>query len=532
VSTAALVDVILDRFAEDQHEGLQALERVLAQPDTANDLRLLCLRAELLARIPDREAHARARAILQRLEATAGGEAVFWTSKARALSSLKDDRGAVDALVRACDLAPTDARAFEELCIVAYRIRDRATAKTAGEKAVALDAQRVGAVATLGKIADDEDDLAGALDYALRALAVEPNKGKRHHEVGYALNRLRRHREAISAFRRAIMLGPETEALRVGLANALYAVHEYDEALVWYERTIRLGSKHVRHHMRAAEIHTTGGAFARALALLDRALEIAPSADLHRERARVARAMGFDDVAAEAVEASLRLEPNGWRAWDAKITQLLLQARVEEALATATAREGLYPDDLERLEMRAYLGYMTGRAGEALAAGEAARAMGPEEHRAWHALGLGQLANRDYEAAAATLEKAVSLGDYCCCAMALRGVALVALNRRDEAEACLAQTSNRCNEGLPCPRPSCEHLRELRGQLGHPVTAPTRRPPAPAGPPSAEDEAEAEAFYRALARRPDDRGFARSVLEARLKTSRLAESARLRALID
>ena len=150
------------------------------------------------------------------------------------------------------------------------------------DRALALDpgsAEALTAAASLAYYSFDSDT---TLDYAERAIAVNPNYVLAHHRKGMALSN--RTRESLAAFKTALELDPLSGVLLVNTGFRQLALGEFDDARVTATNAIRWNPDYPYGYHILAELEVNAGEYASAHRLLQTALSKNPSAQLSRSR--------------------------------------------------------------------------------------------------------------------------------------------------------------------------------------------------------------------------------------------------------
>jgi Flp pilus assembly protein TadD len=208
-----------------------------------------------------------------------------------ARAAMGDLDGAIAELVRATELAPGDATAYDnlgQLLLMQGRVGD---AEAAWREAVAIaDSPRLRtALATAVAATGRFGEAAGLLHAALE---LDPNHGPAWSQLGAVLLLRGDLASACGALRNAKRLVPDDVGARRHLALALMALGRTDDAALELGELVRLAPTDVDARVDLAVLHLASGRPAQALSQLDRALELASN---HR-RARLHRALALREV--------------------------------------------------------------------------------------------------------------------------------------------------------------------------------------------------------------------------------------------
>ncbi len=116
---------------------------------------------------------------------------------------------------------------------------------------------------SIGQIKENQEDIPGAIDWYRRAFRMQPGSDETwyflHNNLGYCLNRLGQHDEALGYCQRAISLDPDRHNAHKNLGVALEGLGRYSDA--------------ARSYLKAAELCP---ADTRALSLLSSILKSHP----------------------------------------------------------------------------------------------------------------------------------------------------------------------------------------------------------------------------------------------------------------
>ena len=217
-----LARLLRDSPAEAEAVLRAALQRTLADPRLLNGL-AAALRSE---RQLD-QAEAAVRSVLERHPRDA--------SAYRNLAAIEADRGRVrlaeSALNNARKLDPKDAGILNSLGVLAMRRDDVAAARSYFEEATRLDAACAPAWANLGALALRYRDYAMAEQAYLRAAQLDPMRWETHLARGWALEGLRKPREARAEYEKVLAFDPHQDDALYGKALALKAEGDLEGAL-------------------------------------------------------------------------------------------------------------------------------------------------------------------------------------------------------------------------------------------------------------------------------------------------------------
>ncbi len=149
-----------------------------------------------------------------------------------------------------------------------------------------------------------------ALSLYQKAIELEPNHGKPHHQLGDALLTLGRYEEAIAAYCRSLELNPEFTWSHYNLGVALYNLEQWQEALGCYQKVTELNPQFWQTSSVDFQIQLNLGdflfeqqQFEQAVLLYQRAIALNP--DSHWSYVNLGRALNLLGKSQEAI-ASIR----------------------------------------------------------------------------------------------------------------------------------------------------------------------------------------------------------------------------------
>lgn len=160
----------------------------------------------------------------------------------------------------------------------------------AAESAYKLNSADYGALTTAAGAAPVTREPDNGLQYARRAIAINPQGFAGHHMLGANLNASGRPEEAIDALTEAWRLGRH-EPFRYNVANDLlwshYMAHHYDAALTWGERAVQINSGYLQAHLGLAATYAQLGRIDAGQLHVDKILEVRPGFSVAKYRSRI-----------------------------------------------------------------------------------------------------------------------------------------------------------------------------------------------------------------------------------------------------
>ncbi|MGD8690057.1 MAG: tetratricopeptide repeat protein [Gammaproteobacteria bacterium] len=238
-----------------------------------------------------------------------------------------------------------------------------------------------------------------AAEYFRGLLAERPDHAAAWNHLGRALNNLRRPREALEAFERAVELLPDYAEAHQNRGHVLRILRCREAAAASLERALALDPRLPVAHINLGYLHLAGnrfdtaarhfehaarlrrgdpavlsalgvarhkaGEFERALAAYDEALRHAPDcAEAHANRAITLEETGRAGPAEEGYRRAVSLSPGEVNAWSNLGHLLIRQGRADEALACADACLSHVPGFCGAIAIRAIALYELGREAE------------------------------------------------------------------------------------------------------------------------------------------------------------------------
>jgi tetratricopeptide (TPR) repeat protein len=218
----------------------------------------------------------------------------------------QDFAGAKQVLTDAVAKDPKDPQAAFYLGVALDGLGDQAGAMAAYKKALGLDPKLVEAAVNLSGAQYDQKDAAGALATAEQGLKANPKSPELLTNRALSLEALGKKDEAMSAYAAAVKAKPDDAQLRITYAEYLASAGKRDEAL---------------SELRAAQavddptlLAALGVRFGRlkaypdCIAVLDKAIKLKDSADLHTRRGVCRHDFGDDAGAQADYDAALKLD--------------------------------------------------------------------------------------------------------------------------------------------------------------------------------------------------------------------------------
>ena len=174
---------------------------------------------------------------------------------------------------------------------------DSAKAEAEFKAAQKIDANSEEVVLNMARLYGEQGDYKRAAD-TLEAVPVDDRTGRIEYALGASYDQLKKPKEAIAAYRRSIDLEPENLDAERGLANALLADGQLDEALKTLTDIVTAEPQDAQSQIHISEIQRRQGHYEDALATLEKAKPLAQdSLELSYNEALIYDSLGRYDEA-------------------------------------------------------------------------------------------------------------------------------------------------------------------------------------------------------------------------------------------
>ncbi len=174
---------------------------------------------------------------------------------------------------------------------------DSAKAEAQFKAAQGLDANSEEVVLNMARLYSEQGDFKRASD-ALNSVPVDDRTARIEFAIGASYDQLKKPKEAAAAYRRSLELEPENLDAQRGLANALLADGQLDEALKVLNDIVAAEPQDAQSQIHISEIQRRQGHYEEALATLKKAKPLAPdSLELSYNEALLYDSLGrYDDA--------------------------------------------------------------------------------------------------------------------------------------------------------------------------------------------------------------------------------------------
>jgi tetratricopeptide (TPR) repeat protein len=182
---------------------------------------------------------------------------------------------------------------------------DSAKAEAEFKEAQKIDADSEDVVLNMARLYSQNGDSQRAID-TLSAVPEGDRSARIEFELGANYDQLKKPKEAAAAYRRSLDLEPDTPEAQHGLANALLADDQLDEAMKAFKALVAADPTDAQSEIHISEIQRRQGNYDDALATLEKAKAQAPdSLELSFNEALIYDALGKYDLAVSALTAVL-----------------------------------------------------------------------------------------------------------------------------------------------------------------------------------------------------------------------------------
>jgi Flp pilus assembly protein TadD len=265
-------------------------------------------------------------------------------------------------------------------------------------------------------------------------LRVTEDNHRAHNNLGHALARAGRTREAVAHYGEALRLRPGYPEAHNNLALALAGEGRLEDAIDHYRAALRGVPDYAEAHNNLGLALASQGRLDAAAAQLEQAVRVAPaSPEAHNNLGSVLARRRQYDAAARHLREALRLAPDHAEAHENLALSLAEQGRASEAA-------GHYREALRSRphSPRAHvgLGHLLVRQGqyaEAAAHYEAALRLAPDDAEAWNGAGVVRAEQADWPSAIERYRRAVQIRPDFAEAYSNLGTALANAGRETEA---------------------------------------------------------------------------------------------------
>lgn len=227
-----------------------------------------------------------------------------------------------------------------------HRAGELGLAQSHYQRAVKLDPRNADAWHLLGVAALQSGNPQLAIKRLQACLQQQPQHAEAHNNLGVALRRLDRHAEALVAFRNAVAARHQYVEASYNLGLTLETLGDDSGAADAYENALHWRNGYVDAAINLGNLRRRQGRHAEALALLERAQQIAP--DRAQTNGNLALILIDVERLADAVrcaQAATAIDPEAAQWWRALGSAQRLQHDVENAIASLRRALHLEPRD-------------------------------------------------------------------------------------------------------------------------------------------------------------------------------------------
>lgn len=273
-----------------------------------------------------------------------------------------------------------------------------------------LEPVNTDALHRLAQISCQQGQFASGVDYARRALVVDPGRARTHLLLGMALARIDRPEEALASFDRAIAISPELADAHGSRGDVLIDLRRPVEAVASYDRALSIKPQSFESWCNRGAALLSLERHSEALASYDRALALEPDhVEVLVARGVALNALDRHREALESVDRALARVPDHRLALSSRGAALLELGRAEEALANFERVLAQAPEDIDALYNVCFTLAELERVQDALAGYDKLLARAPDHVDALMGRGAALSDLCRYAEAVATYERVIAI---------------------------------------------------------------------------------------------------------------------------
>lgn len=282
----------------------------------------------------------------------------------------------------AVERRPGSADAHNELGSALYRLNRSENAEESFRRALELDPDHRNARQNIAEMRRIEGRFAESIEWYRAALDIDPEFAEAHAGMGVALFRLGRYEAAAESLAQAVSLGPDVLPISgfYLLAEALRRLRRHEEAIEAYRDVLEIDPEHASAHAGIGFASLRLKRHAEAIGWLGRSVSLQPEspvADRHVAMGRAYQELGRTPDAAKQYERALMIDSDNAKAVDALAVLRFQQRRYDDALRLFETLIAMGEGGAQvHANVGATLHYL-GRPEEALRSLERARALDP-----------------------------------------------------------------------------------------------------------------------------------------------------------
>ena len=257
------------------------------------------------------------------------------------------------------------------------------------------------------------------------------------HKKGVSFSALKRHREAITCYDRALQIDPQYTFAWTGKGVALDELGQYEEAIECYDKALTIDPRDATTWSNKGAALVDIGRLQEAINCYDKALAIDPkNMRAWSNKAGVLRALDRYEDAIACHEKALAIDPRFVNAWTGKANSLCELGRHKEAVGCYGQALSINPRDAETWTRKGTVLHALGRHEEEIECFNKAIEVDPQFASAWALKGALLDEVGQYEQALDYYNKALALDPRNAIVWNNKGNALCKLGRSEEAIEC------------------------------------------------------------------------------------------------
>ena len=261
----------------------------------------------------------------------------------------------------------------------AYQAGDLTGAEKTLKNFISIIPDDFDAVHLLAIIYASQGNHLAAIEWYLRALALNPNDASAISNFGSSLNAIGQNEDALLRFRKAQEISPNAPEYPYNAGNVLCDLQRYQDAIFCYQRSVQLNPKYYQAHNNYGKALFDLNRYPEALVCFNRALEINQDfLDALVNKGEALKELKQYDEAIACFDKAIGLKPNYAEAYSNKGNVLNMLKRYDEAIACFDKAIGLKPNYAEAYSNKGNVLNMLKRYDEAVDCYEKALSLKPD----------------------------------------------------------------------------------------------------------------------------------------------------------
>jgi len=261
-----------------------------------------------------------------------------------------------------------------------------------------------------GKVLIEEKKYMEAIKYYHQAAKLYPDNGNIFYHIGFAYQKLGKHKYALKNFQKAVELNLDDDNVYLNIGISFSNLEKYKEAFEAFQKAFELNPKNVRIFIGQGFAFSKLKQYEKAIESFQKAVTLNPEDVLGLE------ALGFTyfklekyKEAIEVLEKAKTLNPENHKVLGALGFSYNILKQFKEAIEVFEKVRVLNPENHYYLETLGFSYFNLNEYKKAIEVFEKVRVLNPENHKVIEALGFSFIILNQYEKAIEVLQKAVGL---------------------------------------------------------------------------------------------------------------------------